>query len=77
MIGRLLRSSGALIVYFCVGTVMAQAVLAGYVASAWELNRDKLIQILAIARGIDLFAIHDDDTAGTNAGSRRVDSAIR
>ena len=60
MIGRMLRSSGALIVYLCVGTVMAQAVLAGYVASSWDLNRDKLIQILAIARGIDLFAIHDE-----------------
>ncbi len=59
MIGRMLRSSGALIVYFCVGTVITQAVLAGYVASSWGLNRDKLVQILAIARGIDLFAIHD------------------
>jgi len=60
MIGRMLRSSGGLFVYFCVGTVVTQAALAGYVASSWGLNRDKLIQILAIARGIDLFELHDE-----------------
>ncbi|NQU25757.1 MAG: hypothetical protein HQ567_31090 [Candidatus Nealsonbacteria bacterium] len=60
MIGRLLRRSGGLLVYSCVGTIMAQAVLAGYVISSWGLDSDKLIQILAIAQGVDLFELHDE-----------------
>ncbi len=57
MIGKLLRALGALLVYFCVATVIAAVILAAYFSHAWQLNREKLIQMLAIAQGVDLAAI--------------------
>ena len=50
--------------YSCVATVIAAAILAAYFSRAWQLNREKLIQMLAIAQGVDLAAIrqqaHED-----------------
>jgi len=57
MITRLLHTAGSLFVYFCVATLIAQVVLLAYIQHAWQLNRDKTVQVLAIAQGIDLFEI--------------------
>jgi hypothetical protein len=59
MIGRLLRGLVALAVYACVATVLAQAILIGYAVRTWGIDRQKAVQMLAIAYGIDLFAMHD------------------
>jgi len=56
MIGRWLRIGTSGFLYVCVATLLSQAILAGYLWSTWQLNRDKVIQMLAIAQGIDLFA---------------------
>jgi hypothetical protein len=34
--------------------------LLGLVAWKWDMNRDRMIQILALAQGIDLFAMRED-----------------
>ena len=57
MIGKLLGALSALLVYFCVATVIAAAILAVYFSRAWHLNREKLIQMLAVAQGVDLAAL--------------------
>jgi hypothetical protein len=57
MIGRLMRLFGWLAVYTCVATVIAQAIILVSLASRWELNRTRLVQMLAVAQGVDLFAI--------------------
>jgi len=57
---RLLRSAASLLIYACVATVIAEALLVGYLATKWRLDRDRVVQILAIAYGIDLFAIKDE-----------------
>jgi hypothetical protein len=54
MIGKLLRLLFSLAAAFCVATVIAEAILVTYYVRAWELNREKLVQILAVARGVDL-----------------------
>ena len=54
MIGRLLRGGAAMLVYTCVATVIAQAILAAYLAATWHLDRETTVQMLAIAYGIDL-----------------------
>jgi hypothetical protein len=59
MIGKLLGALVSLLVYTCVATVIAAAILAGYYGRAWHLNREKLIQMLAIAQGVDLAALRE------------------
>ena len=56
---RLLAMFGSLLVYFAVGTLLAEVLLVGMIAWKWNLNRDRLIQILALAQGVDLFAMRE------------------
>jgi len=41
---------------FCIATLFAQIVIVAYLGMRWPLNREKIVQMLAIAQGIDLFA---------------------
>jgi hypothetical protein len=59
MIAKLIRSSTSLFVYFCVATILAQIIVASYLTLTWQVDRDKVVQILAIARGVDIFAIRE------------------
>jgi len=54
MISRMLNAARSLFVYFCLATLLAQAVILGYLWFTWKLDREKLILILAVAQGIDL-----------------------
>jgi len=67
MIKRLLRGVLVLFVCFCVGTVIALGGMAGYVAVHWSIGRDKLVQMLAVARGIDLAAMTENRHAAPEA----------
>jgi len=60
MIRRLLSLAGSLVLYLALATLIAQAVMVGYFWSAWGMDRSKLIQILAIAQGVDLLALKED-----------------
>lgn len=60
MIGRLLGLAGSLLLYFALATLIAEAVMVGYFWSAWGMDRARLIQILAIAQGVDQFALKSD-----------------
>jgi hypothetical protein len=57
MIGRLLHTLIVALACLSVGTVISAASLGGYLAVKWDVNRDKLVQILAVAQGIDLAAL--------------------
>jgi hypothetical protein len=59
MIGKLWRGTSWLLVQVCVATIIAQAILMAYCGRAWQLNRVKLIQMLAIAQGVDLAALRE------------------
>lgn len=61
MIARLLNSAFSLFLYFCVATLLAQGIMLGYFWLTWRLDREKLVQILAVAQGIDLLAMHEKD----------------
>jgi len=60
MIKKILGACGPLFVYFCIATVISQTILLGYAAVAWKIDGTKLVQMLAIARGIDLFAMKEE-----------------
>ena len=48
---RVLRNAGATLLYFCLATLVAQAIMVGYAAVAWRLDRSKLVRMLAVAQG--------------------------
>jgi hypothetical protein len=54
MIRRTFRLAVAIVVCFCVATCIAETILVGYVWNSGKLNRDKLVQMVAVAHGIDL-----------------------
>ncbi len=56
---RLVPALVQLLVYFAVATLLAQALLLGFAVWKWDLNRDRVIQILALAQGVDLFTMRE------------------
>jgi len=61
MIARLLNSAWSLLLYFCAATLLAQGIMLGYFWLTWRLDREKLVQVLAVAQGIDLLAMQQKD----------------
>jgi hypothetical protein len=52
--GRMLAGLGSLFVYLCIGTILAQLIIAGYAVSKGFLDKQKLTDMLAVARGATL-----------------------
>ncbi len=65
---RLLTGLGRLVLYFCTATVIAEVILLANLATKLRLDRDRLIQILALAYGIDLFGMQAEMMAAPPAG---------
>jgi hypothetical protein len=57
---RLLNGALMLMAAASVATLLSQAVLVSYLWSAWDIDQDKIVQMLAIAQGVDLFAIKEE-----------------
>lgn len=55
MIARLLGGAINAVVYFSAATMIATVVMVCYLWSAWHMDRGRLVQMLAIAQGLDLF----------------------
>lgn len=53
MIGRLLHFLFAVLLYFSLGTLIAEGIIVSYVSSKWQLNREKIARMVAVARGLD------------------------
>jgi hypothetical protein len=73
MIGRLLRGAMGMFIYTCVATVIAEGILLAYLSRTWQLDRGRLVQILAIAYGIDLSAVKEEaEPEQKSAGAEQV-----
>jgi hypothetical protein len=59
MIARLIRTGASLFGYVCVATILAQIILLAYLVLTCRLDHSKVVQILAIAQGVDIFAIRE------------------
>jgi hypothetical protein len=57
MIARSLHVLGTIVACICVATVIAAAILGIYYTRTWQLDREKLVRMLAVAEGADLEAI--------------------
>lgn len=79
MIARLLGGGITMAVYFGAATLMAEVILGGYLWTAWKMDRDRAIQMLAIAQGIDLFEAarsHGEDADGAGGEQPSLDQMI-
>jgi len=54
--GRLLGILSTLFVFLCVGSVIALAIIVGYAATHGYLDKEKLLRIADVARGIEIAA---------------------
>jgi hypothetical protein len=54
MIGKLLRTAVAMVLYVCVATVIAGAALVLWYGHTWQVDRGKLLRALAAVQGVDL-----------------------
>lgn len=52
--GKLLGILGAAVAYFCIGTVVALAIIVGVFIHQTQLNRDKWTRMLAAAYGVEM-----------------------
>ncbi|MCX7426550.1 MAG: hypothetical protein NTW96_13120 [Planctomycetia bacterium] len=59
MIRRLVGAVGTLLVALALGTLIAEAVMFAYVWSKWQINGEKVQQMVAIAQGYDLVEMRD------------------
>lgn len=51
MIGRLMHGAMALVLYFCLATMITEVILVNYLWGKWKLDRTKLAQMVAVAEG--------------------------
>lgn len=51
MIGRLFHTATAAVLYFCLATLIAEAILVHHVWTRWKIDRGRLVQIVAAAQG--------------------------
>jgi flagellar motility protein MotE (MotC chaperone) len=54
MILRALSTASTLLVYFLAASLVAELIIVGYVWFEWGLDRDAVMQILTVARGVEL-----------------------
>src|SRR5687768_12650192 len=45
---------GGLLLYLCIGTMLAQLIILGYAVARGHLDKQKLVDMLAVARGASL-----------------------
>jgi flagellar motility protein MotE (MotC chaperone) len=57
MIARLMRTAASLLGYFCVATILAELIVMSYLTLSWQPGRERLMQALAVARGVDILAL--------------------
>ena len=53
MISRLIGFAFSAVLYFSLATLIAEGIMVGYVSSKWQLNREKVARLVAVARGIE------------------------
>ena len=63
MIARLLEGAVNFVVYASAATMMASVIMVCYLWTTWHMDRGRLIQMLAIAQGLDLFQAQAEDEA--------------
>lgn len=61
MIAKLLGGAINLVVYMSAASMIATAIMVCYLWSTWHMDRGRLVQMLAIAQGLDLFQSQSEE----------------
>ncbi len=54
MLARSLRIAFALLLYFSLATLIAEAIVVGYLASQWQIDEERFSRLVAVAQGLEL-----------------------
>ena len=60
MVEKLMRGLGVVVLYGAASVLLALAMLGVYLWHAWDMNRDKLMKMVAVAQGFDVFQMQED-----------------
>lgn len=63
MIAKVLGGAINSVVYLSAASMIAAVIMVCYLWSAWHIDRGRLVQMLAIAQGLDLFQSQEEDEA--------------
>jgi hypothetical protein len=63
MIAKVLGGAINAVVYLSAASMIATVIMVCYLWSTWHLDRGRLVQMLAIAQGLDLFQSQEEDEA--------------
>ncbi len=69
---RVLALAASIVAYFCVATCIAEAIMVGYVVSQKNIDREKLMQIMAVLHGIDLTRVQGAPETAPDAPQEQV-----
>jgi hypothetical protein len=72
MIGRLLRIFVTTLLYFCAATVIAEGVVAAFLVTSLHIDRRRLAQVVAVARGVDLATAKENQPKVVESSSEQV-----
>ena len=73
--GKRIEKLSALFVYFCIATVLALVIVAGYIFGTGTLDDGKFDKMLAIAHGVELVLPDSADATGQTVGGDSRDQA--
>ena len=60
MIEKLMRGLGIVVLYGAASVLLAEAMLGAYLWYAWSMDRDKLMKMVAVAQGFDVFQMQEE-----------------
>ena len=60
MIEKLMRGLGIVVLYGAASLLLAMMMLGAYLWYAWDMNRDKLMKMVAVAQGFDVFQMQEE-----------------
>ena len=60
MIEKLMRGLGIVTLYGAASLLLSAVMLAGYLWYAWDMNREKLMKMAAVAQGFDVYQMEED-----------------
>jgi hypothetical protein len=59
MIGRMFHAIIAAVLYFSLATLIAEAILVSQLWTKWKMDRTKLVQMAAVAQGVDILSTRE------------------
>lgn len=70
--GKIISLVTTLVLYLCFATIIAQTIMFGWLATSWQIDRGKVVRMVAVLRGDPLPSSTDDDDATADTATEQV-----